>query len=118
MPMTLTERPAPAPAFRDPLTPRRRTRLFAPPEARWAAAATLAFLVALPLQLTGVSVWAWAPLYAVAYAAGGWEPGWAGLRALRERTLDVDLLMIAAALGAASIGQVMDGALLIVIFAT
>ena len=49
---------------------------------------------------------------------GGWEPALAGLRALRERTLDVDLLMIVAALAAAAIGQVFDGALLIVIFAT
>ncbi|MYS76236.1 HAD-IC family P-type ATPase, partial [Streptomyces sp. SID5926] len=38
--------------------------------------------------------------------------------ALREKTLDVDLLMIVAALGAAAIGQVLDGGLLIVIFAT
>jgi heavy metal translocating P-type ATPase len=44
--------------------------------------------------------------------------GLAGLNALRERTLDVDLLMVAAAIGAAAIGQVFDGALLIVIFAT
>jgi heavy metal translocating P-type ATPase len=58
------------------------------------------------------------PLYAACYVAGGWEPALAGLQALRDKTLDVDLLMIAAALGAASIGQVMDGALLIVIFAT
>ena len=52
------------------------------------------------------------------YVTGGWEPAWSGLKALRERTLDVDLLMIAAAIGAASIGQVFDGGLLIVIFAT
>lgn len=45
-------------------------------------------------------------------------PALEGLRALRERSLDVDLLMIVAALGAAAIGQVLDGALLIVIFAT
>ncbi|MGV9253689.1 heavy metal translocating P-type ATPase [Streptomyces sp. NPDC003697] len=98
--------------------PRRRTRVLALPEARWAAAATLLFLVALPLQLTGAPTWLWVSLYALAYAAGGWEPGWAGLKALREKTLDVDLLMVVAALGAAAIGQVMDGALLIVIFAT
>ncbi|MFE9129091.1 heavy metal translocating P-type ATPase [Streptomyces sp. NPDC007148] len=119
MPSTLnapsTER---APAPRDGGPSRRRTRIFALPEARWAAAATVFFLLALPLQLTGAPVWAWGPLYALAYAAGGWEPGWAGLQALREKTLDVDLLMIVAALGAAAIGQVMDGALLIVIFAT
>jgi cation-transporting P-type ATPase J len=118
MSTTLTERPAKAAAVRDSLAPKRRTRVFALAEARWAAAATVAFLIALPLQLTGVSAWAWVPLYAIAYVAGGWEPGWAGLQALREKTLDVDLLMIVAAIGAASIGQVMDGALLIVIFAT
>ncbi|NBE56969.1 heavy metal translocating P-type ATPase, partial [Streptomyces boluensis] len=99
-------------------TATRRTRVLALPEARRAVAATVAFLVALPLQLTGTSAWLWAPLYAVAYGAGGWEPALEGLRALRTRTLDVDLLMIVAALGAAAIGQVMDGALLIVIFAT
>ncbi|MDQ1045265.1 heavy metal translocating P-type ATPase [Streptomyces sp. V4I2] len=97
---------------------RRRTRVLALPEARWATAATAFFLLALPLQLTGAPAWAWGPLYALSYATGGWEPGWAGLQALKEKTLDVDLLMIVAALGAASIGQVMDGALLIVIFAT
>lgn len=98
--------------------PRRRTRLLALPEARWAVAATAFFLLALPLQLAGAPAWTWGPLYALTYAAGGWEPGWEGLRALREKTLDVDLLMVVAALGAAAIGQVMDGALLIVIFAT
>src|ERR1700729_1340183 len=41
----------------------------------------------------------------------------AGLRALRGRMLDVDLLMVAAAIGAAAVGQVLDGGLLIVIFA-
>ncbi|MFI6562148.1 heavy metal translocating P-type ATPase [Streptomyces sp. NPDC050534] len=98
--------------------PRRRTRVLALPEARWALAATVFFLLALPLQLTGAPVWAWGALYALAYVTGGWEPGRAGLTALRAKTLDVDLLMVVAALGAATIGQVMDGALLIVIFAT
>ncbi|MFP3992830.1 HAD family hydrolase, partial [Streptomyces sp. E11-3] len=99
-------------------TPVRRTRVLALAEARWAAAATAAFLLALPLQLMGASGWLWGPLYAIAYVTGGWEPALEGLRALREKTLDVDLLMIVAALGAAAIGQYMDGGLLIVIFAT
>ncbi|MFF2140152.1 heavy metal translocating P-type ATPase [Streptomyces sp. NPDC058193] len=98
--------------------PRRRTRVLALTEARWAGAALALFLVALPLELTGAPAWAWGPLYALVYAAGGWEPALSGLRELRGKVLDVDLLMIVAALGAASIGQVMDGALLIVIFAT
>ncbi|MEK2476962.1 heavy metal translocating P-type ATPase [Streptomyces noursei] len=98
--------------------PRRRTRIFALPEARWAAAALVLFLVGLPLYLLAAPAWSWGPLFALTYATGGWEPGWAGLQALKEKTLDVDLLMVVAALGAAAIGQVLDGALLIVIFAT
>ncbi|MFF2545278.1 heavy metal translocating P-type ATPase [Kitasatospora sp. NPDC058063] len=115
---TLTGRSAPPAAPRPDTVPARRTRVLSLPEARWAAAATVLFLIALPLQLTGAPAWAWGPLYALAYATGGWEPAWAGLQALREKTLDVDLLMIVAAFGAAAVGQVMDGALLIVIFAT
>jgi heavy metal translocating P-type ATPase len=69
-------------------------------------------------QLAGTPAPVWWALYLACYAAGGWEPALAGLRALRERTLDVDLLMVVAAIAAASIGQVFDGALLIVIFAT
>ncbi|WP_330260460.1 heavy metal translocating P-type ATPase [Streptomyces murinus] len=111
-------REAPPGADRATVAPGRRTRILAVPEARWAAASLVLFLVALPLYLAGAPAWAWGPLFAAVYASGGWEPGWAGLRALREKTLDVDLLMVVAALGAASIGQILDGALLIVIFAT
>ncbi|MFF7162278.1 heavy metal translocating P-type ATPase [Streptomyces sp. NPDC008086] len=119
MTSTLTPPSADAAAStRAPAAPRRRTRLLTLPEVRWAVAATALFLLALPLQLAGAPAWTWGPLYALAYATGGWEPGWEGLKALRDRALDVDLLMVVAALGAASIGQVMDGALLIVIFAT
>ncbi|WP_149549415.1 heavy metal translocating P-type ATPase [Streptomyces marokkonensis] len=109
--------PRPAPARTGDVS-RRRTRVLALPEVRWAAAATILFLLALPLQIAGAPAWTWGPLYALSYATGGWEPGWTGLQALKEKTLDVDLLMVVAALGAAAIGQVMDGALLIVIFAT
>ncbi|MBP5870937.1 cadmium-translocating P-type ATPase [Streptomyces scabiei] len=116
--MSATLAPSPVPRASAPTAPRRRTRLLALPEARWALASTVAFLLAFPLDLAGASAWLYGPLYAVAYAAGGWEPALEGLRALREKSLDVDLLMIVAALGAAAIGQVLDGGLLIVIFAT
>ncbi|MFG2409524.1 heavy metal translocating P-type ATPase [Streptomyces brevispora] len=118
MPSALIQRPERATAAAPAGVPRRRTRVFALAEARWAGAALVLFLIALPLQLTGAPAWAWGPLYAAAYVTGGWEPAWAGVQALREKVLDVDLLMIVAAIGAAAIGQVMDGALLIVIFAT
>ncbi|MEU2654940.1 heavy metal translocating P-type ATPase [Streptomyces sp. NPDC007325] len=95
-----------------------RTRALALPEVRWALAALGLFLLALPPYLLGGPAWLWGPLFAAAYATGGWEPGLEGLKALRQRTLDVDLLMVVAALGAAALGQLLDGALLIVIFAT
>lgn len=98
--------------------PRRRTPVLALPEARWALAALVLFLLALPLHLLSAPAWTWGPLFAAVYVVGGWEPGRAGLRALADKTLDVDLLMVVAALGAAAIGQFLDGALLIVIFAT
>ncbi len=79
---------------------------------------TAAFAAALLVGLTAAPGWVAGVLFAVCYAAGGWEPGLAGLQALRQRVLDVDVLMVVAALAAAAIGQVFDGALLIVIFAT
>ncbi|MGV9541893.1 heavy metal translocating P-type ATPase [Nocardia beijingensis] len=96
----------------------RRTRLLELPEMRWAAVAVTFFCAGLAVQLTDGPPWLYWGLYLACYAAGGWEPGRAGVRALRDRTLDVDLLMVAAAIGAAAIGQITDGALLIVIFAT
>ncbi|MGW3623683.1 heavy metal translocating P-type ATPase [Streptomyces sp. NPDC000880] len=112
----VNDQSAPAPVAPPPVHPR-RTGLAALPEVRWAALSSVAFLLAFPLDLAEAPAWAWGPLYALCYAAGGWEPGWAGLRALKDRKLDVDLLMVVAALGAATIGQFLDGGLLIVIFA-
>jgi heavy metal translocating P-type ATPase len=103
------EVPAPAPG---------RAGLRSLPEVRWAALATVAFAAGLVVHLAaGAPAVAWA-FFLACYAAGGWEPGLAGLRALRAKTLDVDLLMVFAAAGAAAVGQVLDGGLLIVIFAT
>ncbi|KUH86501.1 MULTISPECIES: heavy metal translocating P-type ATPase [unclassified Mycobacterium] len=85
---------------------------------RWAALALGLFVAGLAAQLLDAPSPVWWTLYLACYAAGGWTHAWDGLRALRSRTLDVDLLMVVAAIGAAGIGQIFDGALLIVIFAT
>ncbi|WNG80947.1 heavy metal translocating P-type ATPase [Mycobacterium sp. ITM-2016-00316] len=85
---------------------------------RWAVVALIFFALGLAAQLLGAPEIIWWTLYLACYAAGGWQPGLDGLRELAARRLDVDLLMVLAAVGAASIGQVFDGALLIVIFAT
>ncbi len=108
----LTHRPAPT------VSARARNRVWSVPEARWAAAALALFTLGSLLRLAGAPAAVWWTAYLLCYAAGGWEPGLAGLRALRDRVLDVDLLMVVAAVVAAAIGQVLDGALLIVIFAT
>jgi Cd2+/Zn2+-exporting ATPase len=57
-------------------------------------------------------------LYITAYALGGWITAKEGIKTLiQEHDLDVNLLMIVAAMGAASIGYWNEGALLIFIFA-
>lgn len=113
MPTAVAARPGAAAPARS-----RRTRLFEIAEIRWAAASLVLFLVGLAAQLSGAPSWSWWALYLACAVTGGWEPALGGLQALRETTLDVDLLMVVAAIGAMSIGQVTDGALLIVIFAT
>jgi cobalt/nickel-transporting P-type ATPase D len=85
---------------------------------RWATGALCLFLAGLTAELLDTPRPVWWALYLACYLVGGWESAWEGLRALRSRTLDVDLLMVVAAIGAAGIGQIFDGALLIVIFAT
>jgi heavy metal translocating P-type ATPase len=92
--------------------------LLALPELRWALSSLALFLLALVATGAGAPTWLRATLFTGCYLSGGWEPSLVGLRALRNRTLDVDLLMVGAAIGAAAIGQVFDGALLIVIFSS
>jgi heavy metal translocating P-type ATPase len=96
----------------------RRSGLWLLPAVRWAGVATVLFVAGLAVHFGGAPGWLAWTLFLACYAAGGWEPGLAGLRALRQRILDVDLLMVAAAIAAAAVGQVLDGGLLIVIFAT
>jgi cation-transporting P-type ATPase D len=92
--------------------------LWSVPSVRWAVVALCLFLIGLAAQLLGAPSAIWWTLYLACYLTGGWSPAWEGVQALRSRTLDVDLLMVVAAIGAAGIGQIFDGALLIVIFAT
>lgn len=61
----------------------------------------------------GLAVWS---LYAGAYFFCGQYGVRSALASLREHTLDVDVLMVLAALGAASIGAPFEGALLLFLF--
>jgi heavy metal translocating P-type ATPase len=87
-------------------------------EVRWAAASVVLFVLGVAGSAAGLATWMVGVIYTGCYVSGGWQPGLAGLRALRDKTLDVDLLMVIAAIVAAVIGQTVDGGLLIVIFAT
>ncbi len=121
--MTLTaldETAHEVPVDRDPV--RRplswRAALWSVVSVRWAAVALALFLAGLTAQLNGAAETVWWTLYLACYLTGGWGSAWAGAKALRNKALDVDLLMVVAAIGAVAIGQIFDGALLIVIFAT
>ncbi|HWG28328.1 heavy metal translocating P-type ATPase [Actinospica sp.] len=117
----LRDRTAAAGTAAEPGSARRqgmRSGVWSLPEVRWASLATTLFLVGLVTHFAHSPAWLPWTFFLACYAAGGWEPGLAGLTALREKTLDVDLLMVLAAIGAAAVGQVLDGGLLIVIFAT
>ena len=65
--------------------------------------------------LDGPSLLAWAG-YGVAYVFGGWYGLKGAIETLRHRAVDIDLLMIVAALGALSIGAPFEGAMLLFLF--
>jgi Zn2+/Cd2+-exporting ATPase len=54
--------------------------------------------------------------YVAAYAFGGFYGLRSAISSLREKTLDIDLLMVLAALGAALVGEPFEGALLLFLF--
>lgn len=76
-------------------------------------------LIAAAWLLERAGVMGFAVLFYVGgFIAGGYHSAKEGLTTLiKERDLDVDLLMVVAAVGAASIGFWVDGAILILIFA-
>ncbi|WP_295823230.1 cation-translocating P-type ATPase [uncultured Deinococcus sp.] len=91
------------------------------PELRTAITLTALTLLSLLVGLVGeyvlrVPAVMWGG-FLVAYLAGGIPAGREALHSLFvEKKLDVDLLMVLAALGAASIGQAADGAILLFLF--
>ena len=57
------------------------------------------------------------PLYLASMAVGGWAIARAALMALRRRSLDMNVLMTLAAVGAVGIGSYAEGAWVLVLFA-
>ncbi len=69
-------------------------------------------LITERMALTAVSL----TFYLIAYITGGYFGLRAGLESLRDRTIDVDLLMILAAVGAGIVGQPFEGVMLLFLF--
>tara|TARA_R110001583_G_scaffold155491_1_gene307154 strand:- start:819 stop:2801 length:1983 start_codon:yes stop_codon:yes gene_type:complete len=75
----------------------------------WATGLTLSFLEAIPQ---------WLPLtlFIIAFALGGYFTTLEAFDTIRKRRLEIDSLMIVAAVGAASLGKWEEGALLLFLF--
>jgi heavy metal translocating P-type ATPase len=110
--------PAATSEMRRPLAERIRCTCAENFDAVSALSALAFFLIGLGLHAFGAPQPVSIAAFLVCYVIGGWEPGWAGLVELKNKRLDVDLLMVVAAIAAAAIGQWLEGALLIVIFST
>jgi Cd2+/Zn2+-exporting ATPase len=93
--------------------PRWRSRAFWEPIL---SALTLLMIVAGGLLRWGEQATLANLAYAVAYLAGGYFGVLDGYQTLKERRLDVNFLMIAAAIGAAIVGEAPEGATLLFLF--
>jgi Zn2+/Cd2+-exporting ATPase len=85
-------------------------------EVAFTAINAIAGLSAWVGNLAGLNPLAVAILYVISYATGGTFGVIASYKALKERTLNVDLLMLLAALGAAFVGAPAEGAMLLFLF--
>ena len=118
--------PMPPPDLASTASPPAAAPLDVPPPSassrpEWAMEAAFVALATAGLAGGLVAEWqAWpvasGVLYAVAYAFGGWFGLRAGLDSIRARRVDIDLLMVLAALGALAIGAPFEGAMLLVLF--
>ena len=76
----------------------------------------VAMIAGLITSQTEVPAWVPSLCYLIAYLAGGAFGVQAGLESLRQRRVDVDLLMVLAALGAVVLGAPFEGAMLLFLF--
>lgn len=85
-------------------------------EATFTAITLAAMLLAWLAESLQAAPFVTMTLYLIAYGAGGYFGVKAGLESLRQYTIDIDLLMVLAALGAAIIGAPFEGAMLLFLF--
>jgi Cd2+/Zn2+-exporting ATPase len=80
-------------------------------------ASVVLLAVAVAATLAGASRAVAEPLYVTSMAVGGWPIVRAALAGLRRRSLDMNVLMTLAAVGAVGIGSYAEGAWVLVLFA-
>lgn len=85
-------------------------------ETIFAAITLVAMIAGFIAERTEAAPLAITIIYVIAYITGGTFGLKAGLESLRARTIDVDLLMILAALGAALVGEPFEGVMLLFLF--
>jgi heavy metal translocating P-type ATPase len=76
----------------------------------------LGMITAIILTALAVPAWLIVTIYVITFAAGGIPASISALQELRHGKLDIDLLMVLAALAAAAVGQARDGAFLLFLF--
>lgn len=80
------------------------------------ALTALGLLLGVIFQLSQLPpAWVWSA-FGLGYVAGGLPALWQALKSLSKGHVDIDLLMVLAALAAAAVGEVRDGAVLLFLF--
>jgi Cd2+/Zn2+-exporting ATPase len=85
-------------------------------EAIFTVITLVSMMAAWILYRQQAAAWLVMGLYGVAYVFGGYYGLKGGIESLRQRTIDVDLLMVLAAIGAALVGEFFEGAMLLFLF--
>ena len=94
-----------------------RQRLRTAPRGAWFVAIAFA-----GMMTGGIIDWTGGPepvawvAFAIAYVFGGWDGVKASIASLREGTIDIDILMVLAALGALVVNAPFEGAMLLFLF--
>ncbi|NJN54082.1 MAG: cadmium-translocating P-type ATPase [Anaerolineae bacterium] len=85
-------------------------------EAMFTAVTLVSMMAAWFLSYRSAASWMVVTLYGVAYLFGGYYGVKGGLASLRQKTIDIDLLMIFGRVGAALVGEFFEGAMLLFLF--
>jgi len=113
---TPAEKAAPGRETPPAQTPESEQEILNRPEAIFVGATFLLLIAGLFVERSYGRGIAWAALFAGAYFFGGYFGVLAGVESIKRHKIDVDILMVLAALGAAYVGAPFEGAMLLFLF--